>query len=230
MGPGVRVESIVVTATAVTDQPDQDAIEAGRLLFTQRCDFMLSVAAIKQLPATDLPEVAFVGRSNVGKSTLINALTNHKQLARTSNTPGRTQQINLFDLGGRLILADLPGYGYAKAPKPTVDSWHRLIQTYLKGRPTLRIVCILIDARHGLKDVDEDYMKFLAEAAVAYRVILTKADLVKQGQLATLLQDVKGALKHKVGAHPEPISTSAKGQAGMAELRAALAEYALPAP
>lgn len=206
-----------------------DCQEAGRLLFAQSCDFMLSVAKIDQLPATELPEVAFVGRSNVGKSTLINTLTSHRQLARTSNTPGRTQQINLFDLGGRLILADLPGYGFAKAPKPTVDSWHRLIQTYLKGRPTLRIVCILIDARHGLKDVDLDYMKILAGAAVAYRVILTKADLVKPVALATLLQDVKSALKHKVGAHPEPIVTSSKDSAGVAELRAALAEFARPA-
>lgn len=217
-----------MTSVLASEQPDDDAIEAGRLLFAQACDFMLSVAQIKQLPATDLPEVAFVGRSNVGKSTLINALTNHKQLARTSNTPGRTQQINLFNLGGRLILADLPGYGYAKAPKPTVESWHRLIQTYLKGRPTLRIVCILIDARHGLKDVDQDYMKFLADAAVAYRVILTKTDLVKPAALATLLQDLTAALRHKVGAHPEPIATSAKNQASMADLRAALAEFALP--
>jgi len=118
-------------ATPILNQSDDDAIEAGRLLFAQSCDFMLSVAKIDQLPATDLPEVAFVGRSNVGKSTLINTLTNHKQLARTSNTPGRTQQINLFNLGGRLILADLPGYGYAKAPKPTVESWHRLIRAVL---------------------------------------------------------------------------------------------------
>ncbi|MGI9491911.1 MAG: ribosome biogenesis GTP-binding protein YihA/YsxC, partial [Geminicoccaceae bacterium] len=187
-----------MTSVSLSELPDDDAIEVGRLLFAQACTFMLSVAQIKQLPATDLPEVAFVGRSNVGKSTLINKLTNHRQLARTSNTPGRTQQINLFNLGGRLILADLPGYGYAKAPKPTVESWHRLIQTYLKGRPTLRIVCILIDARHGLKDVDLDYMKLLAEAAVAYRVILTKTDLVKPRALALLLQDVKSALKHKV--------------------------------
>jgi len=219
-----------MTAAPDLDQSDDEMIEAGRLLFTQRCDFMLSVAQIKQLPATDLPEIALVGRSNVGKSTLINALTNHKQLARTSNTPGRTQQINLFNLGSRLILADLPGYGYAKAPKPTVESWHRLIQAYLKGRPTLRIVCILIDARHGLKEVDENYMKLLADAAVAYRVVLTKADLVKPAALATLLQDVTVALKHKVGAHPGPIATSANNQAGMAELRAALAEYALTAP
>ena len=215
-----------MTATPAQTQPDDDALEAGRVLFAQSCDFMLSVAQIKQLPATDLPEVAFVGRSNVGKSTLINTLTNHKQLARTSNTPGRTQQINLFNLGNRLILADLPGYGYAKAPKPTVDSWHRLIQTYLKGRPTLRLVCVLIDARHGLKDVDLDYMKILASAAVAYRVVLTKADQVKQGALATLLQEIGSALKHKVGAHPEPIATSAKDSAGIAELRAALAAFA----
>ena len=217
-----------MSVTRDSDGPDDEAIEAGRLLFTQRCDFMLSVASIEQLPATDLPEVAFVGRSNVGKSTLINALTNHKQLARTSNTPGRTQQINLFDLGGRLILADLPGYGFAKAPKPTVDSWHRLIRTYLKGRPTLRIVCVLIDARHGIKAVDDDYMKHLADAAVAFRVVLTKADLVRPSALAGLLQDVRAALKHKVGAHPDPIATSAKDQAGMAELRAELTALALP--
>jgi GTP-binding protein len=216
-----------VSAISDTDELNGDAIEAGRLLFTQACDFMLSVAQIKQLPATDLPEVAFVGRSNVGKSTLINALTNQKQLARTSNTPGRTQQINLFNLGNRLILADLPGYGFAKAPKPIVDSWHRLIQTYLRGRPTLRIVCVLVDARHGLKSVDDDYMKLLADAAVAYRIVLTKADLIKQNQLAQLLQDVRSALKHKIGAHPEPIAVSAKEQAGMAELRAELATLAL---
>ncbi|MGI9436166.1 MAG: ribosome biogenesis GTP-binding protein YihA/YsxC [Geminicoccaceae bacterium] len=213
-------------ATGVADQ-DLEAIEAGRVLFARPCDFMLSVAQIEQLPATDLPEVAFVGRSNVGKSTLINLLTNHRQLARTSNTPGRTQQINLFNLNQRLILADLPGYGYAKAPKPTVESWHRLIETYLKGRPTLRIVCILIDGRHGLKDVDERYMTMLASAAVAYRLVVTKADLVKPAALEALLQDLRSVLKHKVGAHPDLIATSAKDQAGIAELRAAMAEYAL---
>ncbi|NJO37320.1 MAG: YihA family ribosome biogenesis GTP-binding protein [Rhizobiales bacterium] len=216
-----------MNTVAPADELDEDAIEAGRLLFAQACDFMLSVASIRQLPATDLPEIAFVGRSNVGKSTLINALTSHKQLARTSNTPGRTQQINLFDLGGRLILADLPGYGYANAPKPTVDQWHRLIQTYLKGRPTLRLVCLLIDARHGIKPVDEDYMTLLAEAAVAYRVVLTKADQIRQAPLATLLQDVRAALKHRIGAHPDPIATSARDQLGMAGLRAELAALAL---
>ncbi|MEZ5930850.1 MAG: ribosome biogenesis GTP-binding protein YihA/YsxC [Alphaproteobacteria bacterium] len=217
-----------MNTVSAADELDGDAIEAGRVLFAQRCDFMLSVASIKQLPATDLPEVAFVGRSNVGKSTLINALTGHRQLARTSNTPGRTQQINLFDLGGRLILADLPGYGYAKAPKPTVDQWHRLIQTYLKGRPTLRLVCVLIDARHGIKQVDEDYMKLLADAAVAYRVVLTKVDQIKPKALAALLPDVTSALKHRIGAHPEVIGTSGKDQLGIADLRAYLATFALP--
>ena len=220
----------MIAAADPSPSDGDQLVEDGRKLFAQRCDFMLSVAGIKQLPATDLPEIALVGRSNVGKSTLINALTNHKQLARTSNTPGRTQQINPFNLGGRLILADLPGYGYAKAPKPTVESWHRLIQTYLKGRPTLRIVCILIDARHGLKEVDENYMKLLANAAVAYRIVLTKADLVKPAALGRLLEEVAMALRHKVGAHPDPIATSANGQTGLAELRAALSEYALPAP
>ncbi len=212
---------------AADSQRDEEAIEAGRHLFAQSCDFMLSVASIKQLPATDLPEVAFVGRSNVGKSTLINALTNQKQLARTSNTPGRTQQINLFNLGNRLILADLPGYGFARAPKPAVETWHRLIQTYLKGRPTLRTVCVLVDSRHGLKTVDEEYMKLLADAAVAYRIVLTKIDQVKSGQLASLLQDLQSALKHKIGAHPEPLAVSAKDLAGIAELRAEVAAFAL---
>ena len=206
-----------------------DAIEAGRRLFARPCGFMLSVATIDQLPATDLPEVAFAGRSNVGKSTLINRLTNQRQLARTSNTPGRTQQINLFNLGGRLILADLPGYGYAKAPKPTVDDWQRLIRTYLQGRPRLCAVCLLVDARHGLKDVDRRHMTMLAAAAVAYRVVLTKADLVKPAALAALLADMTSALEHEIGAHPLPIVTSAKDRAGVAELRAILAGYARPA-
>lgn len=216
----------------MNEQPDvavseAERVEAGRILFAQSCDFILSVASIKQLPATELPEVAFVGRSNVGKSTLINALTNQKQLARTSNTPGRTQQINLFNLGDRLILADLPGYGYAKAPKPTVDQWHRLIRTYLKGRPTLRIVCVLIDARHGIKAVDDEYMKLLADAAVAYRIVLTKIDQIKPVALARLLPDVTAALKHRIGAHPEVVATSCKYQLGIAELRAELATLAL---
>lgn len=212
---------------AADGRHDGDAIEAGRHLFAQSCDFMLSVASIKQLPATDLPEVAFVGRSNVGKSTLINALTNQKQLARTSNTPGRTQQINLFNLGDRLILADLPGYGFAKAPKPAVESWQRLIQTYLKGRPTLRIVCVLIDSRHGLKSVDDEYMSLLADAAVAYRIILTKTDQIKPGQLTSLTQELRSLMKHKIGAHPDPLTVSAKNQDGMAELRAELVAFAL---
>jgi len=207
---------------------DADAIEAGRRLFAQPCDFMLSVANIDQLPATDLPEVAFAGRSNVGKSTLINTLTNQRQLARTSNTPGRTQQINLFDLGHRLILADLPGYGYARAPKATVDDWQRLIRTYLKGRPRLCTVCVLIDARHGIKDVDRRHMKILAEAAVAYRVVLTKADLIKPEALAARLTEIGSTLRHEIGAHPLPIATSAKDRASVAELRAVLAGHARP--
>jgi GTP-binding protein len=201
-------------------------IETGRHLFAQPCTFLLSVAAIPRLPPADLPEVALVGRSNVGKSSLINALTNHGNLARTSNTPGRTQQINLFDLGGRLILADLPGYGFAKAPKDKVEEWQALIRDYLRGRPSLRLVGLLIDARHGPKEIDQRYMDLLAEAAVAYQVILTKTDLIRKSAHLELLQNLEAALKHKVGAHPVPLSTSTKDGTGIERLRAELAAYA----
>ena len=137
------------------DEQDEAAwLEAGRKLFAQPCDFVTGVADLAQLPPMRLPEVAFSGRSNVGKSSLINALTGRRQLARISQTPGRTQQINLFDLGGRLTLVDLPGYGYAQAPKPTVEAWQRLVRAYLRGRASLRRTCVLVDARHGLKDND----------------------------------------------------------------------------
>ncbi|MDP6258231.1 MAG: ribosome biogenesis GTP-binding protein YihA/YsxC, partial [Rhodospirillales bacterium] len=141
-----------------TEAPD---LESGRLLFTQNCDFLISAASFNQLPDTDLPEIAFAGRSNVGKSSLLNALTGRKNLARTSNTPGRTQQVNFFDLGGRMMLTDLPGYGYAKAAKSVVDQWTRLIKSYLRGRVQLRRVCLLIDSRHGLKDTDREAMALM---------------------------------------------------------------------
>src|SRR5690554_1177999 len=167
---------------------DPALLEAGRRLFAQPCTFVAGVAELAQLPPARLPEVAFAGRSNVGKSSLINALTGRNQLARISRTPGRTQQINMFDLGGRLMLVDLPGYGFAQAPKAKVDAWQRLIRTYLRGRPVLMRTCVLIDARHGPKPVDLEFMTMLGEAAVAYQLVLTKVDLVRQGALAELIE------------------------------------------
>ncbi|MCP5372166.1 MAG: YihA family ribosome biogenesis GTP-binding protein [Hyphomicrobiales bacterium] len=204
-----------------------DALERGRLLFAAECTFLLGAASLKQLPDDDLPEVAFAGRSNVGKSSLINALTGRKALARTSNTPGRTQQINFFDLGRRLMVADLPGYGFAQAPKPLVERWTRLVNTYLKGRASLRRVCLLVDARHGLKKVDREVMEMLDGAAVSYQIVLTKADKIGAAALAGLVAATAAEAAGHVAAHPEIMATSARDGIGVAELRAALAALAL---
>ena len=203
------------------------AVEAGRQLFAQECAFVAGIAELAQLPPPGLPEVAFAGRSNVGKSSLINALTGRNQLARISRTPGRTQQINLFDLGRRLMLVDLPGYGFAQAPKPKVDAWQRLIRNYLRGRPGLMRTCVLIDARHGLKPVDLEFMAMLGEVAVAYQLVLTKADLVRPGALADLVDGLRADLARRPGAHPEIIATSAREGTGIERLRAALATLAI---
>jgi GTP-binding protein len=211
---------------AAATEPE-DALEAGRLLFARPCSFITGIARLDQLPEAGLPEVAFAGRSNVGKSSLINALTGRSQLARISNTPGRTQQINLFDLAGRLVLADLPGYGYAKAPRPVVDAWNRLLRDYLRGRSTLRLACVLIDARHGPKDSDREFMTLLAEAALAFRIVLTKVDQVRPAELADLVQTIEDELQRTQAAHPSPLPTSARTGEGIAELRAALAAVAL---
>ncbi len=213
-------------------QPEAAApdLEAGRKLFAGPCGFLGSVAALTQLPAGDLPEVAFAGRSNVGKSSLVNALTGRKTLARTSNTPGRTQQLNFFDLGGRLMLVDLPGYGYAQASKSAVKLWTRLTRDYLKGRAQLRRVLLLIDARHGLKANDREVMEELDSVAVVYQVVLTKADKVKPDALEALLARTRAELAGHVAAFPEVAVTSAVKDRGIAELRAALAELALAAP
>jgi GTP-binding protein len=211
----------------VADEPDDDAaLAAGRRLFAQPCQFVAGVADLARLPAAELPEVAFGGRSNVGKSSLINALAGRRQLARTSQTPGRTQQINLFDLGGRLMLVDLPGYGYARAPKPMAEAWQRLVRQYLRGRSALLRTCVLIDARHGFKEVDRRFMSMLGEAAVAYQVVLTKVDQVPAGELPDLLATLSAELERKPGAHPELIATSARTGAGIDRLRAALAALA----
>ena len=198
------------------------ALEQGRLLFAKQCDFILGATNMDQVPVSELPEIAFAGRSNVGKSSLINALTGRNTLARTSNTPGRTRQVNFFDLGGRLMLADLPGYGYARAPKTEIAQWTTLIEDYLRGRVGLRRVCLLIDARHGIKATDNQVMKLLDQAAVVYQVVLTKCDKVKKAPLQARQKEVSTTLAGHTAAHPEIIVTSARKGHGIAELRAAL--------
>jgi GTP-binding protein len=216
-----------VPAAPADDRDDPARLEAGRRLFTQACEFVAGVADLARLPPMRLPEVAFAGRSNVGKSSLINALTGRRQLARISQTPGRTQQINLFDLGNRLTLVDLPGYGYAQAPKPTVEAWQRLVRAYLRGRSSLRRTCVLIDARHGLKSNDREFMTMLAEAAVAFQLVLTKADLIRERELADLVGGLGSELERQLGAHPNLIVTSAQTGRGIDQLRAELAALAV---
>ncbi len=206
----------------------QAALEAGRLLFAQRCDFLIAAAEIAQLPEDALPEVAFAGRSNVGKSSLVNALTGRRTLARTSSTPGRTQQLIFFSLGGRLMLVDLPGYGYASASKQAIKAWTGLTRAYLRGRAPLRRVCLLIDARHGIKEGDRAIMAALDEAAVSYQIVLTKADKTKPAALAAITEAVQGEIAGHLAAHPEVLVTSALKGEGIPALRAALAALAEP--
>ncbi|MEK9646138.1 MAG: ribosome biogenesis GTP-binding protein YihA/YsxC [Alphaproteobacteria bacterium] len=202
---------------------EDEAIERGRWLFAQECIFVSGAATFDGLPDPDLPEVAFVGRSNVGKSSLINALTGRKTLARTSNTPGRTQQINFFRLHDALMLADLPGYGYARASKAEIMRWTALIFDYLRGRPSLRRVCLLVDARHGLKPADIDVMKDLDASAVSYQIVLTKCDKVKPGALTDVERRTSTAIAQHVAAHPTVVRTSSVSANGMESLRAELA-------
>jgi GTP-binding protein len=207
---------------------DSDAAEAGRRLFAAEARFVAGASSPSALPPEGLSEIAFVGRSNVGKSSLVNALTGRRVLARTSNTPGRTRQINFFDLGSRLMLVDLPGYGYAEAPKAAVKSWTSLVRQYLQNRAALRRVCLLIDARHGIKEVDRPLMRMLDEAGVSYQMILTKADKAGKDELATVPGRILAELAGHVAAHPEVHLTSAVDRRGIAELREALAVFALP--
>jgi len=208
------------------DYTDAD-LETGRRLFARPCTFMKSVVSIRDLPDQGPAEIAFAGRSNVGKSSLLNALTNRGSLARTSNTPGRTQALNYFDLADEALwLVDMPGYGYAKAPKHLVDGWNRLIEDYLHGRQSLRRLCVLIDARHGLKPSDEGLMSGLDAAAVAYQIVLTKADKIAASVLEKLVASIVASLKKHPAALPTVIATSSKKGWGLPELRAELAALA----
>lgn len=202
-------------------------IEAGRMLFAQECQFLGGAVDDSGLPDIDLPEIAFAGRSNVGKSSLINALTGRKTLARTSNTPGRTRELNFFAFDGRLRLVDLPGYGYAKASRSEVKAWNRLILYYLQGRPNLRRACLLIDARHGIKPNDEEVMTLLDRDAVSYQIVMTKSDKLPPGPLQAQIEAVAAQGAKHVACHPVVIATSGRTGLGIPELRAALASMAL---
>ncbi len=189
---------------------------------------MLSVVAFDQLPGSGLPEVCFAGRSNVGKSSLINALTNQKGLARASNTPGRTRELNYFNADDRIHLVDLPGYGYARASKTDIARWTKLTRQFLAGRAPLRRVFLLIDSRHGLKDSDKEIMSMLDETAVTYQIILTKVDKLKKGELAKVLEKTQKGIARRPAAHPEVIATSSVKKDGLDVLKAEIAALALP--
>lgn len=203
---------------------DNSSFKKGETLFLNECKFVAGAASPDRIPPPTLGEIAFAGRSNVGKSTLINALTGRKALARSSNTPGRTQQINFFDLGGILYLVDLPGYGYAAASKEKIHAWNAMIRDYLRGRQTLKRVCVLIDSRHGFKDIDRETLKMLDTARVPYTIVLTKADKLKAPELAEVTARIADELKSRPSALPEIYATSADKKQGIAELRALLAD------
>lgn len=215
----------------MTDIADEEAaaaerIEAARRLFAGPVDFLKSAPGLRHLPDPVAPEVAFAGRSNVGKSSLLNALTFRTGLARTSNTPGRTQELNFFDVGRPLVfrLVDMPGYGFAEAPKDMVRQWRHLVNDYLRGRAVLKRALVLIDSRRGLMDVDREVMKMLDAAAVSYRLVLTKADKLKATEVAAMLDKVSAEARGHVAAHPEIIVTSSEKGLGLPELRAAVVE------
>jgi GTP-binding protein len=200
-----------------------EEIEAARKLFAGPCEFVAGAASLDSLIAISLPEVAFAGRSNVGKSSLVNALTGRKALARTSSSPGHTRQINFFDLGNELFLVDLPGYGFAQVSRSMKETWQDLASAYLRGRPTLKRVCLLIDARHGVKEADRETMKNLDSAAVSYQLVLTKTDQLKAADIPRAIASAEAVARKHGAAHPEVLPTSSTTGAGIPELRAELA-------
>lgn len=207
----------------LAEEPDDAIREAGRKLFAGQTDFLKGVVAMSGLPPDDRLEVCFAGRSNVGKSSLINALTGRKGLARASNTPGRTQEINYFTTTGGPYLVDLPGYGFANAPVDVVEKWQRLLKSYLQGRATLRRAFVLVDHRHGVKEVDEEIMALLDRAAVTFQVVLTKEDKVKAKDRERILAQVREKLSKHPAAYPELVVTSSEKGDGIATLRAIIA-------
>ena len=203
-------------------------IEAGRLLFASQCDFIAAANNMKALPPVTLPEICFAGRSNVGKSSLVNALTGRRMLARTSQTPGRTRQLIFFNLSSRLQLVDLPGYGYASAPKTDIKAWTNLTRRYLAGRPSLQRVFLLIDSRRGIGPADWDIMNFLDETAVSWAVVMTKADKQKADPLSIICNETTEKISKHVAAYPELFVTSSESGVGIETLRAHLARFCLP--
>ena len=212
----------------MTSEADRELEERARKLFAGPIEFLKSAPELKFLPDPEVPEIAFAGRSNVGKSSLLNALTNRNSLARTSNTPGRTQELNFFNVGEplQLRLVDMPGYGFAEAPKDLVKRWRFLINDYLRGRAVLKRALVLVDSRHGLKDVDRDVMRMLDDAAVSYHLVLTKGDKVKPSALGALYEATMVEAARHPAAHPSIFTTSSETGSGIAELRTAILQAA----
>lgn len=204
-----------------------EELENGRKLFLKPCTFVLGVAKLEQLPLTEMPEVAFAGRSNVGKSSIINALTGLKSLAKTSNTPGRTQQLNYFNLDDKIHIVDLPGYGFAQAPENIVKQWQKLIFAYLQGRVNLKRVFLLIDSRHGIKKVDTEIMDMLDKAAVTYQIVLTKIDKIGAQALAKVIEETKKTISEHPAAYVDILATSSEKSLGIDTLRCEIASLAV---
>ena len=213
----------------MSEAADQELAERARKLFAGPIEFLKSAPGLQFLPDADAPEIAFAGRSNVGKSSLLNALTNRKGLARTSNTPGRTQDLNFFDVGEplQLRLVDMPGYGFAEAPKDMVRRWRFLMNDYLRGRAVLKRALVLVDSRHGLKEVDREIMRMLDDAAISYHLVLTKSDKVKSAALGPLYETTMVEAAKHPAAHPAIFTTSSETGSGIAELRTAIVAAAL---
>ena len=202
------------------DNFEQERLKKGRELFNKKCDFMLSVAHLKQLPPDDKVEIAFAGRSNVGKSSLINAIFGQRKLAKTSSTPSRTQQLKYFNLDEKVYIVDLPGYGFAKAPKDIVKNWQQLINTYLVGRANLRRVFLLIDSRHGIKKIDSEIMDMLDKAAVTYQIVLTKIDKISTKELDKVIESTNKIVSEHTAAHTLVLKTSSEKNLYLDELKA----------